>query len=178
MAIESGDRAADAGHLSPSVADALRRPDTGTRVTVDAPGRRWSTLQWGPDSDEALLLLHGVTSSAGTWWRVGPALAAAGFRVVAPDLPGHGLTGGWRGRHRFAETAEEVAELMGTLGLPAGAMVIGHSWGAMVAAALPRTGVRPRRLVLLDPPALSMAALEEMAADPSEHAYPDVATAV
>ena len=35
-------------------------------------------------------LLHGVTSSRSTWWRVGPALAAAGWDVTAVDLAGHG----------------------------------------------------------------------------------------
>jgi pimeloyl-ACP methyl ester carboxylesterase len=36
------------------------------------------------------VLLHGVMSCAATWWRIGLALAARGWRVDAPDLPGHG----------------------------------------------------------------------------------------
>ena len=35
--------------------------------------------------------------------------------------------------------------------------VVGHSWGAMTAAALPVAGVRPATLVLLDPPAIPLA---------------------
>ena len=33
-----------------------------------------------------------VTGSTRTWWRVGPALAEAGWRVKAPDLPAHGAS--------------------------------------------------------------------------------------
>ncbi|MFC4742008.1 alpha/beta hydrolase [Gordonia hankookensis] len=29
-----------------------------------------------------------MTTDSGSWWAVGPALAARGYRVVAPDLPG------------------------------------------------------------------------------------------
>lgn len=47
------------------------------------------TIEWG-EGDRHLLLVHGLGSNARGWWRVGPALAEAGFRVVAPDLRGHG----------------------------------------------------------------------------------------
>ena len=66
---------------------------------------------------------------------------------------------------------------MNTLDLPIDAHVVGHSWGAMIAAELPGAGVRPRRLVLLDPPVLSKADLEAMVADPSDSTYPDLETA-
>ena len=42
---------------------------------------RWRS--WGAGGRRALLL-HGSTSSSATWWRVGPALAEAGWRVKAP----------------------------------------------------------------------------------------------
>jgi alpha-beta hydrolase superfamily lysophospholipase len=37
-----------------------------------------------------VVLLHGMMSTAATWWRAGPALAARGWVVDALDLPGHG----------------------------------------------------------------------------------------
>ena len=40
-------------------------------------------------SGSRLLLIHGVNDQAGTWFAVAPALAKS-FRVVIPDLPGHG----------------------------------------------------------------------------------------
>ena len=84
------------------------------------------------------MLIHGVTASARIWWRVGPALAATGRRVVAPDLPGHGLTGHWTGHHRFRDNAADVAAWIRAAGLDVPDLqVVGHSWGAMTAAALP-----------------------------------------
>ena len=43
-----------------------------------------------------LLLLHGLPDLAYCWRRVMPALASAGYRVVAPDLRGYGRTTGWQ----------------------------------------------------------------------------------
>lgn len=177
MALESAEQPSDQPSLPPAVAAALRDAAPGTRRFVDAPGRRWSVLEWGDATDQPLLLIHGVTSSAGTWWRVGPALAAAGHRVVAPDLPGHGLTGGWRGQHRIADSAAEVAGLMRFLDLPVDTSVVGHSWGGAIAAALPAAGPRPRRLVLLDPPAMSRVIAQAMVDDPSETSYANMAAA-
>jgi pimeloyl-ACP methyl ester carboxylesterase len=56
--------------------------------------------------------------------------------------------------------------------------IVGHSWGAMTAAALPRAGVRPATLVLLDPPAVPYSVISLMASDPSEQPYPDLETAI
>src|SRR5204863_1480096 len=96
-------------------------------------------------------------------------------RVVAVDLPGHGRTGGWRGEHRFDETARELTGFIGAANLrDADLAVLGHSWGARVVAELPAAGIRPRPLILLDPPALSMDELEEMSHDPTEQSTPDV----
>jgi carboxylesterase len=44
------------------------------------------------DGPDACLLLHGLTGSPAEMRPVGDALAAAGFRAVAPLLPGHGTT--------------------------------------------------------------------------------------
>lgn len=56
--------------------------------------------------------------------------------------------------------------------------MIGHSWGAMVVAALPAAGFRPERLVLLDPPALRRASLVHLTQDPTERRYENVADAI
>jgi pimeloyl-ACP methyl ester carboxylesterase len=171
------------GELPSAVAAALERsdtePDPGERATTTAAGIPFSSLAWGVATNRALLLIHGVTASARIWWRVGPALAATGRRVVALDLPGHGLTGQWRGHHRFIENAADVAAWIRATGLDVPELqVIGHSWGAMTAAALPRAGIRPATLVLLDPPAIPYEIISRMATDPSEVGYPDLAAAV
>ena len=163
---------ATAADLPPSVAAALAAPDAGAAGHVDAAGVVWPTLTWGRPDAPPLLLVHGVTSNAGIWWRVGPALAASGRRVVAVDMPGHGSTVPRRVSHRFADTADELASFIGSAGLDRPDLaVVGHSWGAMVAAHLPMAGIRPARLVLLDPPVLTLGRLEAMTKEPTERNY-------
>jgi pimeloyl-ACP methyl ester carboxylesterase len=167
--------AATAADLPPAVANALVSPARGHRATLAVAGYRFASISWGSRADRPLLLVHGVTSSSGTWWRIGPALAASGRHVVAPDLPGHGRTGGWRGRQRFAETAADLAAFVRAAGLDRPDLeIVGHSWGGLVCAALPAAGVRPRRLVLLDPPALPLAYFREYVRDPLEQLYADL----
>lgn len=149
------------------------------RLIVESSGIPWVHAEWGDPADPPLVLVHGVTSNAETFWRVGPAVAAAGRHVVAVDLPGHGLTGHWQGRHRFVETAADLVAWIEVAGLERpGLAVLGHSWGGMVVAALPAAGIRPHRLILLDPPALPVAGMELMTHDPLERKYDDVAEAL
>ncbi len=169
--------------LETPVADALARPEPGARITVEAAGLPFSALTWGDGAGRPLLLVHGITASAEIWWRVAPALAATGRRVVAVDLPGHGRTGHWAGRQRFLQTAEDLAAFIAAAGLAAPELqVIAHSWGAMVAVTLPAAGLRPSTLVLLDPPVISQPEIvhEAMEADvskPSDRASAAVALA-
>ncbi|MEO8468609.1 MAG: alpha/beta hydrolase [Chloroflexota bacterium] len=156
----------------PDMADARRQ-------VVESGGIPWVHAEWGDPADPPVVLVHGVTSNAETFWRVGPAVAASGRHVVAVDLPGHGLTGHWQGRHRFAETATDLAAWIQAADLDRPDLaVLGHSWGGMVVAALPVAGMRPHRLILLDPPALPVAAMELMTHDPLERKYDDVAEAL
>ena len=153
----------------------------GSRRAVDDHGGRDPVRldRLGRPGARPLVLLHGVTASSRVWWRVGPALAAAGHRVTAPDLPGHGLTGHWTGHHRFRDNAADVAAWIRAAGLDVPELqVVGHSWGGMTAAALPLAGIRPATLVLLDPPIVPHAVISKMASDPSERSYPDMDSAV
>ncbi len=82
------------------------------------------------------LLLHGFMDAAGTWDLVAPSLAAAGLRVLAPDLRGFGE--GARippgGYYHFPDYVFDVADLVDAL-VPAGSpmVVVGHSMGGTVA---------------------------------------------
>jgi pimeloyl-ACP methyl ester carboxylesterase len=165
--------------LPRAVAAALDDPTPGERVAIDAAGIPWSALTWGHPDDRPLLLLHGVTSSARTWWRVGPALAASARRVVAVDLPGHGRTGHWTGRASFRQTAADVAAFARAAGLvDEDLQVVGHSWGSRVAAALPAVGLRPATIVLLDPPAIPLAIIGLVASDPNQRRFADLDAAI
>lgn len=124
--------------------------------TIHAGGLRWHYLQWGSHGPP-FVLFHGITASAWTWWRVGPFLAERGFRVFAPDMPGHGKTDR-APDYRVETTARLLDAWMQAIGVH-DPLILGHSWGgmnALVHATLPDPLVRPRRLLLEDP-ALALA---------------------
>jgi pimeloyl-ACP methyl ester carboxylesterase len=167
--------------LPPAVAAVLASDatDPGRRTTTEAAGIPFSAIEWGSTGDRPLVLIHGVTASARIWWRIGPAFAATGRHVVAVDQAGHGLTGHWRGHHRFPDNAADLAAWIRAAGLAQPELqIVGHSWGAMTAAALPHAGIRPATLVLLDPPAVEHAVISAMARDPSEQHYGTLAEAM
>jgi pimeloyl-ACP methyl ester carboxylesterase len=98
------------------------------------------------------VLVHGVTSSSRTWWRVGPALAERGYRVLAVDLRGHGASPHAIAGLSVADLAADVAE---TVEGPV-ELLVGHSLGALVALQLVTLDPgSARRLVLEDPPGSS-----------------------
>ena len=163
---------AAAADLPPTVAGALAAPTAGTAGDVEAGGTIWPTISWGEPSAPPVLLVHGVTSNARIWWRVGPALAGAGRRVVAMDMPGHGRSPLRDVSHRFVDTATALAGFIRAAGLDVPELVgIGHSWCGMVAAHLPMAGIRPSTIVLLDPPVLTLGRLKGLTQDPSERDY-------
>ncbi len=155
--------------LPDRVAAALADPDPGERITVEAAGIPWSALVWGDPTARPLLLIHGVTASAEVWWRVGPALAASGRRVIAVDQAGHGRTGHWQGHQRHRDNAADIAAFARAAGLVRDELqLVGHSWGGVTAAALPVAGLRPATLVLLDPPVLTLAQISVEASAPGQ----------
>jgi len=165
--------------LPESIGAVFADPPPGRAGVVDAAGYSWHTVEWGERDGPPALFVHGVTSNSETFWRVGPCVAAAGRRVIAVDLPGHGLTRGWRGRHRWIETATDLAGFIHLGGLDrADLAVVGHSWGAMTAASLPAAGFRPERLVLVDPPAMPAAELVPWTQDPTEQRHEELADAI
>jgi pimeloyl-ACP methyl ester carboxylesterase len=123
-------------------------------------GRSAAPARGGPDGRRPLaVLVHGVTSSSRTWWRVAPALVEWGFRVLAVDLRGHGASVRITEGLSLPDLAADVAgtvQAHGVAGQPPIDLLVGHSLGALVASQLLAT--RPglaRRLVLEDPPGLS-----------------------
>ena len=165
--------------LPETVADALAFPVPAETATVEAARIPFYVRSWGEPSARPLLLLHGVTSSSLGWWRVGPALAAAGFRVHAPDMAGHGRTGSWGGHWRIHDNARDLIALVDSLRIAGGELhLVGHSWGAMTAAAFPAVGLAPARLVVVDPPVQPLAAMAAMTRDPIEWRYDAVDVAL
>jgi pimeloyl-ACP methyl ester carboxylesterase len=85
-------------------------------------------------SGPLVVLLHGFPEFWWGWHRQIPPLAAAGFRVVAPDLRGYNLSGKPRGAasYRAGIVAQDVVSLIRHLG-EARAHVAGHDWGGVIA---------------------------------------------
>ena len=117
-------------------------------------------LEAGEADRPALVLLHGFPELAWSWRKVAPALAEAGFYVVAPDQRGYGGTTGWDARFdgdlasfRQLNLAQDIVELVFALGRRDVAAVVGHDFGSTVAAhcALVRPDVF-RRVVLMSAP--------------------------
>ncbi len=77
-----------------------------------------------------VLLLHGVGLRAEAWGSQIDALAGAGFRVIAPDMIGHGAAA----PSGAASLEDFVAPVRAMVDGPA--VVVGHSMGAMMALAL------------------------------------------
>src|SRR4051812_42430061 len=79
-------------------------------------------------------LLHGFPEFWYSWRHQLPALAAAGFRAIAPDLRGYNESDKPRAVADY-RTATLVAELAGFLREVAGgpACVVGHDWGGVLA---------------------------------------------
>lgn len=125
---------------------------TATRGYLALGPTRLSYLDWGGDGAPAVLL-HGITSSAATLWRVAPALRAVGYRPIALDMPGHGESD-ISAAHDIDTIAGLVGGALAALGLGE-VTLIGHSWGGATALAL-AGGDHPARrslarVILVDP---------------------------
>ena len=80
-----------------------------------------------------VLLLHGFPDNARSWEHQLPALAAAGYRAVAPNLRGFPPSEiPAQGFYDRATLAEDVAELIRQLGGGQRAHLIGQDWGAAI----------------------------------------------
>jgi pimeloyl-ACP methyl ester carboxylesterase len=128
-------------------------PSAGTpprRGSLQIGNMTLAYLDWGGEGPD-VLLLHGITSNAETWWRVAPRLAAEGFRVLGFDMPGHG-----RSAEATDHRIDSIATLVSSAAVALGArksVLIGHSWGGAVALALASgsSGIEAERLVMMDP---------------------------
>jgi pimeloyl-ACP methyl ester carboxylesterase len=90
----------------------------------------------GPPGADTLVLIHGVAATAELNW--GRVLAPLGchFRVIAPDLRGHGDGIPVGGRFRLEDCADDIAALAAAV-LGAGRFVaVGYSMGGMIAQLL------------------------------------------
>ena len=83
------------------------------------------------DGDETLLLLHGMAGSSDTWRAVMPQLSKR-YRVIAPDLLGHGQSAKPRGDYSLGAFAAWLRDLLDELGVTS-VTIVGQSLGGGVA---------------------------------------------
>jgi magnesium chelatase accessory protein len=122
-------------------------PHRGHSRFVVAGRLRWHVQIFGADDAPVLLLLHGTGAATHSWRDLAPLLAGR-YRVIAPDLPGHGFT---RGRPVHGLSMAAMAQALGALLLVLDArpqIVVGHSAGAAIAIRMVLSGeVQPAALV-------------------------------
>ncbi|MEX7471503.1 alpha/beta fold hydrolase [Mycobacterium adipatum] len=97
---------------------------------IEMHGMRQAVVDEG-DGDEVLLLIHGMAGSAQTWRAVLPQLAKR-YRVIAPDLLGHGQSSKPRTDYSLGAFAVGLRDLLDELGVES-ATVVGQSLGGGVA---------------------------------------------
>lgn len=139
-----------------------------TRWEVRANGLRFALEVVGPDNGPLALCLHGFPDHPGTFRHLLPRLAEAGFRAVAPWLRGYPPTQLPDDPRIDLDTVTaDVNALHRALGGTSQAVLIGHDWGAVVAArAASAAPDRWRRLVTLAVP--PEAALRHALRDPGQ----------
>jgi pimeloyl-ACP methyl ester carboxylesterase len=127
----------------PPLADAALPAGIRSRFAGDINGLRMHVLEAGFEmrGRPLVLFLHGFPELAYSWRKIMLPLAAAGYRVVAPDQRGYGRTTGWDadydgdlGSFRLLNAVRDALGLVSALGYHNAAGVVGHDFGASVAA--------------------------------------------
>jgi pimeloyl-ACP methyl ester carboxylesterase len=121
---------------------------------VDAAGLRMHVVEAGPPDGEPVLVLHGWPQHWYEWRHQIPALAAAGYRVIVPDLRGFGRSEAPPDGYDKENMATDVLHLMDAMGLER-VKLLAHDWGGWIAFILcVRAPERFSRYVALNIPHL------------------------
>ena len=107
-------------------------PGSGSIRTAQGDSRSMSTF----------VLVHGAWHGAWCWYRVVPLLEAAGHRVMAPDLPGHGIDRTPIAGVTMAAYADRICAVLDQAG--EAAILVGHSMGGAIVSEA--AALRPQRV--------------------------------
>ncbi len=153
---------------------------------VDVRGLRLCMSEWGPENGPVVFCVHGILEQGPGWEEVAVRLAVQGYRIVAPDLRGHGLSAHVAASSSY-QLLDFVADLDALTSLWADRRptLVGHSLGAVLSVLL--VGARPARfgaLVLVEQPLPRGATdtqlasqLDALAAPPDHPVFADLAAA-
>lgn len=118
-------------------ADLTGPPDLPLGRRLELPGRGETFVREipGPPGAPTVVLLHGLVASGGLNWFQAFGHLAGRYRVIAPDMRGHGRgIRSWR-RFRLADCADDVAATLDALEVER-AIAVGYSMGGPVAQLL------------------------------------------
>ncbi len=127
----------------PPLENAVLPAGIRSRFVPGVNGLRMHVLEAGFEEKDrpCILLLHGFPELAYSWRKLMVPFAAAGFHVVAPDQRGYGRTTGWDADYdgdlapfRLLNLVRDAFGLVSALGHRSVAAVVGHDFGAPVAA--------------------------------------------
>jgi len=189
LALALGQPANSVGAYAPGVLPAGIR----SRFVDNGNGMTMHVLDAGsePRNRPLVVLLHGFPELAYSWRKVMPALAAAGYHAIAPDLRGYGRSSGTDVKYddeiapfRTMNGIRDIVGLVSAFGARSVAAVIGHDFGSPLAGwcALARPDVF-RSVVMMSgpfpgPPSLPFGTADtpasKAAGDSRERAYDDL----
>jgi pimeloyl-ACP methyl ester carboxylesterase len=130
-------------NTSPSLPDIPLPSAIRSRFVEGINGLRLHVLEAGYETRgrPCVLLLHGFPELAYSWRKVMPALAEAGYHVIAPDQRGYGRSTGWDADYdgdlnsfRLLNLVRDALGLVSAFGYAHVDAVIGHDFGSSVAA--------------------------------------------
>ncbi len=125
----------------PSLMETLSSIDVGN---IDAPmeeyfietrGLKFCICAWGDEDAPLIVLLHGILDQGAAWRQVAERLAHEGYRVIAPDLRGHGRSSpvGAGGSYNLMDFLADVDVIIEQI-TQEDFVLVGHSMGTILAA--------------------------------------------
>ena len=157
---------------------------------INIRGLKICLCTWGPEEGPLVLCLHGILEQGAAWSEVAINLAQKGYRVIAPDLRGHGRSDrvGKSGSYNLIDFLGDIDAIVENLAGKA-FILVGHSLGSVLGAIF--ATIRPQRIrniVLVETilptanededPTVSLTNQLDCMASPPEHpVFPDVKTA-
>lgn len=138
--------------------DQLDRIEVTERsVTLDGAATAfWEYGDTAAPPERTIVFVHGFR---GDHHGLEPIVAhLPGYRIIAPDLPGFGVSDPLRAGHTLGDFTAWLGAFVAALELPAPPVILGHSFGSIVVAAAVAGGLEVRETILVNPiaaPALS-----------------------
>jgi carboxylesterase len=119
---------------------------------VTVPGAEpFSARGRGTRADVGVVVVHGFTANPTGTRPLGMRLAAAGYSVEVPRLPGHGTTARDLSRTRYSDWRQTVVNAVTTLARGCDRVfLVGHSMGGSIALDLAGSGERLAGIVTIN----------------------------